>query len=406
MPKAVQARMRQHQDAAEARPDKWIRYDYPDLIDTSRQALADYLNVPVEEIVMIHNATTGVNTVLSNLVYEAGDVIIYFSTIYGSCEKTIEYMLETRPVESHRIDLTFPVSNAAVVDRFQDAIKAIRSAGKNPRVAVYDTIVSMPGVRLPFEDLTKVCREENILSCIDAAHGIGHIALDLPKLNPDFWFSNCHKWLYTPRSSAVLYVPIRNQHLIRSTMPTSHGFQPRPKEGASVINNPLPPSSKSNFVEQFEFIGTLDNSPYLCVPEALAWRSRIRWQDKQGDEAVMSYCNHLARRAGKVVAEILGTEVMENQDGTLEDCNFSNVRLPLSVQEVFAGDHGKAVEAAQWMSKVMVDEHDTFLALLIHGDALWVRLSAQVYLVEEDFKWGGEVLKKVCEQAKERARKS
>jgi selenocysteine lyase/cysteine desulfurase len=45
--------------------------------------------------------------------------------------------------------------------------------------------------------LTAICREEGILSIIDAAHGIGHVHLDLEKLQPDFLTSNCHKYDHT-----------------------------------------------------------------------------------------------------------------------------------------------------------------------------------------------------------------
>ena len=54
-------------------------------------------------------------------------------------------------------------------------------------------------------------RQNNILSVIDGAHTIGQIPLDLKEIDLDFYVTNCHKWLYTPRGSAILYVPYRNQ---------------------------------------------------------------------------------------------------------------------------------------------------------------------------------------------------
>ena len=278
--------------------------------------MAKYLNAPVETVVLVSNATTGLNTVLHNLVYQPGDVVIYFATIYGACEKTVEFMTETRPVESYKIDYTYPVSDEFLITSFKDAISTIKAQGKNARLAIFDTIVSLPGVRMPFERLTALCKENGIMSCIDGAHGVGHIPLDLTALDPDFFFSNAHKWLYVPRGCAVFYVPERNQHLIRSTLPTSHGFIPTPKEG-QVINNPLPPTGKSAYLTNFEFVGTLDNTPYACIPAALQWRKKVTYRGKHGEEAISSYCLSLAREAGRTVSSILGTEVMENAEGTL-----------------------------------------------------------------------------------------
>ena len=59
----------------------------------------------------------------------------------------------------------------------------------DPRIAIFDTIVSMPGVRMPYERLVEVCREESVLSVVDAAHCIGMLSLsdmNLGKLQPDF----------------------------------------------------------------------------------------------------------------------------------------------------------------------------------------------------------------------------
>ncbi|KAK1819816.1 hypothetical protein LTR12_005691 [Friedmanniomyces endolithicus] len=394
-PKEIRSLVHHYQEEAEARPDPWIRYEYPRLLDESRAAVAKYINAPASTIVLIPNATTGLNTVLHNLVYQPGDTIIYFATIYGACEKTVDYICETTPASSHKIDFTYPISDSALLSLFETAIATLKSSGKNPKLAIFDTIVSLPGVRMPFEQLTALCKQHSLLSCIDGAHGVGHIPLDLSSLDPDFFFSNAHKWLYTPRACAVFYVPERNQHLIRSTLPTSHGFIPAPVEGR-VVDNPLPPSGKSDFVTNFQFVGTMDNSPYLCVAAALEWRGRVTWKGKRGEEAIEAYLLPLAREAGRVVSSALETEVMENAEGTLGKCDFSNVRLPLSYAEVAGSDRGKTVKIAQWIAKVLVEEYDTFIAIIFYAEAWWVRLSAQVYLTSQDFEWAAGVLKEVC----------
>lgn len=355
------------------------------------------MNAPTEACVFVPNATTGVNTVLRNITYSPGDVIIYFATIYGACEKTVTYITETTPAESHKIQYTYPISDAALCEAFEKAIDDIKAAGKNPKIAIYDTIVSLPGVRVPFEELTSICKKHGVLSLIDGAHGVGHIALDLATLDPDFFVSNCHKWLFVPRGCALFYVPVRNQHLMRTTLPTSHGFVPLPTDGPQIIS-PLPPSAKGAFVASFEFVGTIDNSPYVSVPAAIEFRKACTWQGKSGEEAIMAYTHDQARKAGKVVAEILETEVLENEEGTLGNCNLSNVKLPLDFHAIAGGDRAKALKVAQWIAKTLVEEYDTFIAIIFHADAWWVRLSAQVYLDMEDWSWAGKTLKEVCER--------
>ncbi|KAI5252033.1 PLP-dependent transferase [Aureobasidium subglaciale] len=400
-PRVVRDALRHSQDECEAKPDAYIRYAYPKALDVSREAVARLINAPVDTCVFVPNATTGVNTVLRNLMFAEGDVILYFSTIYGACEKTVSYIVETTSAEAVKIDdYTYPVSDDDLCDAFEKAVARVKASGRRTKVAIFDTIVSLPGVRVPFERLISACRSHDILSLVDGAHGIGHIPLDLTKLNPDFFVSNCHKWLYTPRGCALLYVPERNQGLIRSTLPTSHGFDPLPTVGAAPINNPLPPSAKSAFIVNFEFVGTIDNSPYTSLPAAVEFRETITWQDKNGEDAIISFTQNQARKAGKLVADILQTVVMENAEGTLGRCNFSNVKLPLDPTALAGGETGKAVKIAQWIATTLVEQYNTFIAIIYYGDAWWVRLSAQVYLTMEDWEWAGTILNEICERVR------
>ena len=83
IPKVILARLRHYQDLAEARPDRFLRYEYPALLDESRAALAELVRAPPDTIVLVSNATEGVNTVLKGLAWAdgGGDVILTFSKI-------------------------------------------------------------------------------------------------------------------------------------------------------------------------------------------------------------------------------------------------------------------------------------------------------------------------------------
>lgn len=178
------------------RPDTFIVHDIPLLIDTSRSAIAPLLGVHTDEVVLIPNATTGVNTVLRNLKWEEGDVVVYFSTIYDACEKTIASVNEgiSGKIQEVKIELLYPVEDVEIVGKFREAIEKVKVEGKRVKLAMFDTVLTFPGARMPWEELVNVCREMEVLSLIDGAHGVGHIDLEhLGKIGPDFFVSNCHK---------------------------------------------------------------------------------------------------------------------------------------------------------------------------------------------------------------------
>ncbi|KAI5866229.1 aminotransferase family protein-like protein [Durotheca rogersii] len=391
-PSSVREYQRRRQDETEAKPDTFLRFTYPRLLREAREAVAPLLGAETNEVVFVPNALTAINTVLRNLTYEEGDVILHFSTIYDGCLKTIQSLEETTEARAYCIELTYPAEDDEIVHSFRTAILRILSQGGTARLALFDTVISFPGVRFPWESLVSVCKEYNILSCIDGAHGIGHIDLrHVPDVGPDFFITNCYKWLMVPRGCTVLYVPYRNQARIKTTYPTSEGYLPRAQRGAL--------SSESYFVNLFERVSTVDVTPYLCVVEALRFRDQVCG----GEARVRNYSQDVAREGGKLMAAVLGTEVLENRTGTLRGCCFANVRLPLEVADTQheGGREGKvpaedAKAVADWITRTSVDEFDTFIATRYYAGAFWVRISGQIYLERADFEWAATVLLELC----------
>ncbi|KAJ4988463.1 hypothetical protein SVAN01_06080 [Stagonosporopsis vannaccii] len=401
-PRPVRDTLRSFQDAAEARPDDFIRYKYPSHLNASRAAVAELINAAPKTVVFVPNATTGVNTILRNLSFEEGDHILYFATIYKGCDLTVQYITESTPAKSARVEYTYPVEDDWLVEAFKQKVNDVQSAGGKVKVAILDTVVSMPGVRVPFERLAQACKELGVLSLVDAAHGVGHLELDVGGFDPDFLTSNCHKWLHVPRGCAILYVPVRNQHLIRSTLPTSWGFK-----NLDVIPNTIDPKGafggdiESEYIGNFEFVGTIDSSPYLCIPKAVEWR-----KDLGGEKAIVEYCTKLAQDAGQLVAKSLGTEVLDNKTKTLSQCCMSMVRLPLDFEKVQqagekAGLSREKVGAAVnlWLLQKMASDYNTFLQTLFYGGVWWARLSGQVYLELSDFESVVPSLQELCARA-------
>ncbi|TFK49642.1 PLP-dependent transferase [Heliocybe sulcata] len=366
-------------------PDRFMRLTYQARLERSRLLVANLIGAEVDECVLVPNATHGLNTILRNFEWHEGDIIVGATTTYGAIAKTIQYLCDIPPHPTmSTFSIQFPTTHAEIVANWKAHLSSIVASAaavseKSKVVAVIDGIISVPGARLPWKEMIKVCREQGVWSVIDAAHMIGQeVDINLSEVQPDFWVSNCHKWLFAKRSCSVLYVPKRNQHIIKSSIPTSHEY--------------VSPTC-GNFVGQHEWTGTIDFVPYLSIPAALEFRNWIG-----GEHKINEYCHQLALSGGKRLAEILGTSVMDNEKGELT-ANMVNVGLPLDGVPA-------TLEVDGFLKAQLLLEWNCYAAHYVHGGKWWARCSAQVWSEMSDFEYLGKAFTEICKQAKEKFSKN
>ena len=210
-----------------------------------------------------------------------------------------------------------------------------------------------------------------------------------------------NRWLYTPRGCAIFYVPFRNQYLIRSTIPTSHGFHTSPNDSVDGISNFG--QDRGRFGDLFQWAATVDQTPYLTVPEAIKFRNDVCG----GETVIREYCFNLARDGGQLIAKLLGTETMQTSQDGPNQCCFTNVRLPLrfnhqeSLDKNAKGtlDAANGTKIVTWLMNCAMYEYNTWVPGKFYDEAVWVRLSAQIYLELKDFEWAGGMLNELCVRA-------
>ncbi|KAG1729659.1 pyridoxal phosphate-dependent transferase [Suillus paluster] len=262
----------------EANPDKFIRIECIHHWNEARTRVAKLIGAETDECVLVNNTTHGIATVLRNFEWHEGDVIIGMTTTYGAVSRGIMYLGDMPPhPQVSTFNLQFPTTHAEILESWRKHIRRVTSEGNDLQqtrkvVAVVDAIVSNPGVRLPWKEMVTICRDAGVLTVVDAAHSIGQeVDINLSEAKPDFWVSNCHKWLFAKRGCAVLYVPKRNQHIIKSPISTPHNYLSPQDED---YNGP------QKFVRLFEWTGTIDYVPLLSINAALDFRQWLGGEQK------------------------------------------------------------------------------------------------------------------------------
>ncbi len=262
-PRVVLAAQHALRQQLEAQPVRFFVRAYEDLLDQSRQALADFLHADPAGLAFIPNATHGVNTILRALPFQAGDQILITDHGYNACNNAARVVAAHHQAEVVVAPLPFPVQEAAEI---HDAI--LQHITPRTRLVLLDHVTSPSALILPVHTLIPILRERGILTLIDGAHAPGMLPLDLRALDPDFYTGNCHKWMCAPKGTAFLYVrDVWREDL--QPLAISHGE-----------NDPR--TQRSRFHKRFDWVGTGDPTAALTLPTVLSAIPQILqmpWED-------------------------------------------------------------------------------------------------------------------------------
>ena len=203
---------------AEQNPDKWIGHhglelSYHPLLNAGRAKLAEYCNADLNDLVLVENASVGMNSVLRGQPWAPGDKLLCLDTAYGMVKNVLAHLVRERGVEVVEVSLaadsawgqTGHVTAAAVMD----AVKRTVSEHGGPgafRMACVSHITAYPAALMPVQAFCAYLSPHGCAVVVDGAHAIGQIAIDLPALGCAAYTANLHKWFFTPKGTAFLWV--------------------------------------------------------------------------------------------------------------------------------------------------------------------------------------------------------
>jgi hypothetical protein len=190
----------------EALPDTWFRVSYFNYVAQSRRVLADLINATVDDVVLVENASSAVNSLLRSLNLQRGDKVLRLSTAYGMVINTLNWLHDVAGIEIVTVDVSFPMQDDT---QLLMAVQAAYDAHPDIRLSVFSHISSMPAVIEPITELTNMARKVSSLVLIDGAHAPGVLDIDITAVNPDFYLGNCHKWLFAPKVPNKIEVSLK-----------------------------------------------------------------------------------------------------------------------------------------------------------------------------------------------------
>lgn len=179
-------------------------YDASSIVQTSREEIARVINAHMDDIVFTSGATESDNLALCGVMLKnalQGNHLITCATEHKAILDTAKYL------ESHGIKVTYlPVDEFGSVDpqMVSDAI-----TDKTVLISIMFANNEI-GTIANISEIGKIAHENEVLFHTDAAQALGHVSIDVQKMNIDLMSFSSHK-IYGPKGIGGLY--------IRSIMP-------------------------------------------------------------------------------------------------------------------------------------------------------------------------------------------
>ncbi|HWU82558.1 MAG TPA: aminotransferase class V-fold PLP-dependent enzyme [Methylophilaceae bacterium] len=341
-PRVVLQAQQRFRDRMERQPVDFLVRQAPAELRAAAGDLAGFLGAQGEDLAFVENATAGVNAVLRSYPWQAGDELLLSVHAYPAVKHLTRFVARQSGIVIREFDFAFPLKEGEILENFSAAVTSAT------RMAIIDHVSSPLAIVYPLQEMLAVCRAKGVRTLVDGAHAPGMLALDIPALQVDWYVGNCHKWLFAPKGCAFLWAA-----------PGSRDFLQPP-----VVSLRM----EDGFPATFDWVGTRDPSPWLSISAAIAFYREM------GGSEIPAYLHQNLLAASQLLQETWQVEspAAQQQLGTM-----ATLPLPLSGEAT--------LERANQIRDQLWREHRIEVPLFAFDGRLWVRISAQLYNVIDDY---------------------
>ena len=317
----------------------FMRREQEAAIESSRLALATFLEVPIEELALTRNTTESLNTLISGYPWRKGDEVVIGNQDYGS-------MVAAFKQAEKRFGIVIKVADVPLTPFLPDeVVKAYSSLfSANTRMVHLTHLINLTGQVIPVAQIASLAHEKGIEVAVDAAHSVAHLDFKLPDLQADYVGASLHKWLCNPIGVGFLW------------MKKSHIQKIWPLMG----DTDYPDAD----MRKFEHQGTRPIHSLMTLPTAIALHHNI------GSNLKMQRLKYLMRSCCERIADHPGIAI--NTPWNREDANSAIVNV--------------AVKGftPQQLADRLLKEFSIFTVAIDHPAVKGVRITPHVFTSVQD----------------------
>jgi isopenicillin-N epimerase len=343
-------------ESMERSPIEFLLRDYLPKVDRVRAVLGALIGADPDDIALVTNATTAVNTVLASLPFGPGDELLTTNHEYNACLNALEVTAERAGARVVKAVVPFPVADPADV-----VAPIVAAVTERTKLALISHVTSATGVIFPIREIVAELESRGVDVLVDGAHAPALLDLDVTGIGAAYYAATCHKWVCSPKGTGLLHVRRDKQAQIRPLV-ISHG-----------TNDDR--SSRSLFRREFDWQGSNDPCGFLAIPAAIETLAGLA----EGGLAGLRQRNHeLTLQATAMLCDVLDYPVPA-------PAPMLSAMVAVGIDHRFVDDEAR--------NKLDYGLRDTFgievpvmrCRLDLDGPPRWlVRVSCQAYNEEQD----------------------
>jgi isopenicillin-N epimerase len=208
-PRPVRDAIDRHRRALDENPVLYLEANFK-LDAAAREAAAAYVGGRPEEIALTGNTTTGLAMLYGALPLKPQQEILTTTHDHYVTFESLRLRAMRTGAKVRRVPL-YAIPEKASEDEIVSSL--MKAVGPRTRIVAVTWVHSSTGVKLPIRRMAEALREvnhkrpepERALLCVDGVHAFGVEHESVSELGCDFLVAGCHKWLFGPRGTGIVW---------------------------------------------------------------------------------------------------------------------------------------------------------------------------------------------------------
>lgn len=224
-PKPVRDAIERYRQKLDESPTFYLREHLNSREGEVLQSAAEYLDANPAEIALTDSTTMGLGLIYNGLRLLPGQEIITTEHDYYATHESLRLAAARTGAAIREIRLYEREDTVTADEIVNNLTNSIEPA---TRIIALTWVHSSTGLKLPLRQIAEAVaginaeRQESqkILVCVDGVHGFGVEATGVPETGCDFFVAGCHKWLFGPRGTGIVWGNERAWAAVDPIIPT------------------------------------------------------------------------------------------------------------------------------------------------------------------------------------------